>query len=292
MKNIIANALISNTATIGVHWIYDYKFLEKLSNKQSLLFMDPKKSIYDQANSAYFVYPNYKVGMYTAVGQIVELLYKRLKLNKSYGVSEYKHDLINFYKPGGNYIGYVESYGKKMIYNILNSDLGLDKKNLVHIDDHQLIGFAPYISCKALNIDSDKALDFCKFFSSSEDYKSYYKMFDILLSLNRKIEKQDIKKALKYAPRKDKANIIKSIEMNNTNDFISMHSGRGCDISQAIPLIIHIVTKCESLEKAIELNALVGGDSADRALIIGMLFAWSNVPLKWEKHLFREEKRK
>ena len=43
MKNIIANALISNTATIGVHWIYDYKFLEKLSNKQSLLFMDPKK---------------------------------------------------------------------------------------------------------------------------------------------------------------------------------------------------------------------------------------------------------
>ena len=69
-----------------------------------------------------------------------------------------------------------------------------------------------------------------------------------------------------------------------------MHSGRGCDISQAIPLIIHIVSKCESLEKAIELNALVGGDSADRALIIGMLFAWSNVPLEWEKHLFREEK--
>ena len=63
MKNIIANALISNTATIGVHWIYDYKFLEKLSNNQSLLFMDPKKSIYDQANSAYFVYPNYKVGI-------------------------------------------------------------------------------------------------------------------------------------------------------------------------------------------------------------------------------------
>jgi hypothetical protein len=78
--------------------------------------------------------------------------------------------------------------------------------------------------------------------------------------------------------------------MNNTNEFISMHSGRGCDISQAIPLIIHIVTKCDSLEKAIELNAVIGGDSADRALIIGMLFAWSDVPPKWEKHLLERKK--
>ena len=74
----------------------------------------------------------------------------------------------------------------------------------------------------------------------------------------------------------------KAVEMDNTNVFIEKYSGRACSISQAIPLIIHILSHTNSYQEAIELNAVLGGASSDRSLLIGAIFAQvSEIPPSW-----------
>jgi hypothetical protein len=37
MKNLVKNGLLANAASLGIHWMYDHKLLEDVSQKQSLL---------------------------------------------------------------------------------------------------------------------------------------------------------------------------------------------------------------------------------------------------------------
>ena len=283
MKEKLTHALLANAATLGVHWIYNFQFLEALSKKQSLLFLDPDEKMYEASKIAYFAYPGYKAGDYTGVGQLITLLYDALADNPTFNKDDYQVLLTSLYMPGGTYKGYVESYGKKLVFNELKKALKVDADELL-IDDHQLVGFVPYIAVKALGMNTDKAVELSQLLTSSDDYQSYFMMFDHMFNVEGTLEEK-IKKSIHLAPVSDHEALKQAISMDDTDKFIEAFAGRGCDVAHTLPVIIHALTHTKTFEEAVKLNAKIGGDSADRALLIGFLHQESHIPESWKTYI-------
>jgi hypothetical protein len=284
MKELIFSSLLSNASCLGVHWIYNHTFLENLSKEQSLLFMKQKQSLYDDAKPSYYVYPNHEIGEVSVQGEILKWLFESLKENHKFTKDDYETMLFNKFKPGGDYHGYVETYAKKMVLKKLSKELEINIDD-IKISDTHLVGFMPYLATKALDLSIQKAWELAQLFTDNEHYLTYYLYFDVLFELLKEHELKDaIELALPYAPEVYKEKLKHAMSIKDTNTFIKLHAGRACSIDQAIPVIIHILYHTESFTDALELNAKIGGASADRGLIIGAILSEIyQIPDSWIK---------
>lgn len=284
MNNLIFSSLLSNASCLGVHWIYNHSYLENLSNEKSLLFMKQNQHLYEAAKPSYYVYPNHEVGQLTVQGEILRWLYDSLKENHSFSRNDYESLVMDKFRPGGSYHGYVETYAKKLIIKNLANELDM-AIDVIKSDDTHLVGFMPYLATKALELPVQKAWELAQLFTDNEHYLTYYLYFDVLFELLKNHTLKDaIKLALTYAPDIYKEKLKHAISIKDTNTFIKLFAGRACSIDQAIPVIMHILYHTESFSDALELNAKIGGASADRGLIIGAILSEVySIPDTWMK---------
>ncbi|MDY0294965.1 MAG: hypothetical protein RBQ71_04070 [Acholeplasmataceae bacterium] len=284
MEKYILPALVANAATLGIHWIYDHKYIEKMASQQPILFTIQSEEHYRKAENAYYCYPDHKLGDVTVQGHILKWLYQAMKENKDFSQQAYADLLFNQFKPGGTYHGYVESYAKKHVLNSLARDLDVPFNSIPMMDDH-LVGFMPYLVCKELGIDTKKAWELTQVYSKDEDYYTYFKMFDQIFDLIPEVGlKNAIELAIKKGPKKYLTHLQKAIEIKDTNMFINSYSGRSCAIKYSIPLVIHILYHTNSYEEAVQYNALLGGAISDRNLLIGAICAQSShIPKDWKE---------
>lgn len=284
MKKYIFPALLANAATLGVHWIYNVDYLENLSEKQSLLFLVQDKQRFTEASPSFYAYPDTEIGDLSVQGEILKWLYEAKSNNSNFDQSDYKTLLLNKFLPGGSYRGYVESYGKKLVAINLLEQLKLDHNHII-LDDSQLVGFIPYIVSKELDLSLDDAWSLASLFTKQTFYLDYYRMFNsILENPEEKNIKHAIEQSVILAPNDKIPTLEKAIQMKDTNDFIEAYAGRACSVDDALPVIIHVLYHATSFEDALNLNAKIGGASADRALLIGAILAQVyDIPSDWDK---------
>ncbi|MFH5881313.1 MAG: hypothetical protein ACNA7U_04920 [Candidatus Izemoplasmataceae bacterium] len=291
MEKYILPGLIANAATLGIHWIYDHGYLETLASKQSILFLVQNQTHYQNAETAYYSYPSHELGDVTVQGDILKWLYQAMKNNKDFSQLDYSKLLYQQFKPGGTYQGYVESYAKKHVLEILAKSLEIDYPKQQVSDDH-LVGFMPYLVCKELGLDSKKAWELTQVYSQDETYYEYFKMFDLLFEqLPEKGLKEAIESVIQLGPKMAETELSKALEIKDPNMFIENYSGRACAIKFSIPLIIHILYHTNSYEEAVRYNALLGGAIADRNTMIGAIFAQvSTIPQSWKDKVINQIK--
>ncbi|QWB99424.1 hypothetical protein KHQ88_04465 [Mycoplasmatota bacterium] len=283
MKQYVLPALIANAAGLGIHWIYDHEYLKDFAKKQSLLFMKQEKEHFDKAKPSFYVYPDAEVGDVSVQGHILKWLFKALKDNPDYTAEEFEKMLYKKFKPGGDYKGYVESYGKEQVFNHLIKDLKQDIEK-IEPNDHQLVGFMPYLVALELGMSNEEAFEFTKIYSQDDIYLEFFKLFDVLLD---RIPELGMKEAVKSIIEESPAGFIdvfkKAIEMDDTNEFVEEHAGRACPIKHALPVMIHLLYHTESYEEAIKESALIGGAVSDRNMLLGVFWAQvSDIPKEWQ----------
>ncbi|TVP95802.1 MAG: ADP-ribosylglycohydrolase family protein [Acholeplasmatales bacterium] len=270
-------ALLGNAASLGYHWIYDRPLLKQYAAKQSLLFHAPDKAFYDQAKSAYYAYPNAKVNDVSVQGEIVRWLYEALRHDKTFDRDDYRTMLLKAFQPGGHYLGYVESYGRKLVLEALASQQKVTV-SLEH-DDDQLVGFAPYIACKAVGLSIDDAWRLAQLLTHRPIYLSAYRWLDAILSSETTRSKQVVLEETRHHLGEYFTDRFEAaISVSDTDVFIRDYVNTACHIDHALPLILHIVYHTNSFEAALSLNTAIGGASADRGLLVGLLAGHFNTP--------------
>jgi hypothetical protein len=286
MGKYVNAALLANSITIGVHWIYDPQYLKKLSKKQSLLFMRQEKEHFDKSKASFYAYPKQGPGDFTVQGDILKWLDQALEDKIDLSVDEYHQILIDAFKPGGTYEGYTEKYIKEDIFNYLSKELRKDY-DLDEVNDNQMVGFVPYIACKDHGLSNERAFEYCQIYSNLSIFKDMFSFFDLLMAhMNTKSIKKAIEKVLIDTPDGFKEAFTKAIEMEDTDAFIDQYAGRACPIKHALPVIIHLLYHTSSFEEALEKNALIGGASADRALLLGALLSEKyEINKDWMNHI-------
>jgi hypothetical protein len=205
-------------------------------------------------------------------------LTKALKANPNLTQLEYKDLILHQIKPGGDYQGYVETYGHKLIINAFNEKLGLNLP-VVPLDDDHLIGFIPYISVKQLGLSTNKAWELAQLFTSKEEYPACYQMFDAIIDrLPTKTMKQAIEESVVFAPKRYAIQMKKAIELTDTKAFVKDYAGTACAINQSVPIVIHLLYHSQNLADAWLRNALISGAIAERAMLLTMLMGIIDPP--------------
>jgi hypothetical protein len=284
MNHFIQHALIANAASLGYHWVYNMPYLKKLQEeKTSLVFHQPDKAVYERARKAYFAYPKAKVGSFSVQGDIARWLYQALKENATLSALDYQNLVYEGIKPGGHYEGYVESYGRQLVLDRLltMNDNNYEPKAY---EDDQLIGFIPYIVTKSLNIETSHAKALTKAFSLLKDFEVWMDALDHLMDKIQFNKELALQQLVKDVPKSYQTSLEKALEMEDTTQFVIQYAGTACHLAHALPLIVHIISKSNGFEDAIEMNTVIGGASSDRGMLIGMIMgSISEVPLKWQK---------
>ena len=278
MKHYVTHALLGNAATLGIHWIYNAEFLADLAKKQSILFLKQDPQVYAAAQPSYYAYPHTNVGDVTSQGMFLFWLTKALKTNPNLTQQEYKDLILHQIKPGGDYQGYIETYGHKLIINSLNEKMGL-KLPVVPMDDDHLIGFIPYMAAKQLGLSTNKAWELAQLFTSKEEYPACYQMFDAIIDrLSKQSMKQAIETSIALAPKRYAIQMKKAIELKDTKAFVKDYAGTACAINQSVPIIIHLLYHSQNLADAWLRNALISGAIAERAMLLTMLMGIIDPP--------------
>ena len=278
MKRYVTHALLGNAATLGIHWIYNAEFLADLAKKQSLLFLKQDPVLYAAAQPSYYAYPNTNVGDVTSQGMFLFWLTKALKNNPHLTQLEYKELILQHIKPGGDYQGYIETYGHKLIINSLNEKMDL-KLPLIPLDDDHLIGFIPYMAVKQLDLPISKAWDLAQLFTNKAEYLACYQMFDsIIEKLPTQTMKQAIEQSISFAPKRYAVQMKKAIELTDTKAFVKDYAGTACAINQSVPIIVHLLYHSQNLADAWLRNALISGAISERAMLLTMLMGIIDPP--------------
>lgn len=265
-------ALTSNASALGLNWIYNQDYLKALAKKRSLLFNPVNKEEYKEAKEAYLAYPHAKVGDVSAEGDILRWLYDALKGNPELSAKDYENLVFEKIQPGGDYIGFVESYGRLLIYNKIVSFHKLDVPKVPQEDD-QMIGFMPYIAVKALDLKTEKAYELAQVFTNKPIYLDYFNWLDeIVDGLTNDSLQETLKKAVTKAPD-EKERFEKAVQLDPYG-LLSIGVNTACHIDHALPLIVSILMHTSDLKSALELNVVLGGASSDRASIIGFIYSY------------------
>lgn len=271
MEHLLRNALIGNAAALGLNWIYDMPFLERLSKKQSLTFLKPDQKLYDQSKKSYFAYPLADIGDVSFQGMIAVWLYQTLKTNPQYPFDKYDDLLYKNIKEGSSYQGYIEAYGKKLIEDRLHMEKDPTFFSRPFEDD-QLVGFVPYIVCHQVGLTTTRALKFTHVFGTHPDYLLYFNMLDTFFKRAKQTShKKVIEEIIEFMPLDKKETFLQAIKMTDTKKYIATYAGTACHIPHAVPVIFHVVYHSQSFEEGLEMNTRIGGASADRGMLIGAM---------------------
>ena len=289
MKKYLEGALIANAAALGFNWIYNMPYLERTAKSETLVFQkaDPEK--YKRARKGTFAYPFAEVGDVSFQGEIAKWLYQALKENPDLTKEEYEQLVFEQIKPGGAYRGWIESYGRKLVFNKEIEAFKLDYTPLSQ-DDDQLIGFIPYLVTKELGLSNEKAWELAQAFTNLEEYKEFYETFDLLFKdLESMPMKEALQKSIQNAPKQYGFKLTMAVNMEDVKSFILQLVNTSCPIKYAIPLTYAILAHTNSYQEAVELNTKLGGASADRGMLIGAIYSQiSDIPEDWQKHLKHE----
>jgi hypothetical protein len=249
MNKILEASLVGNAYGFALHWIYDPDYIKQLIVNEDVFFKVPLKRHYDEAISSFYGYPHAKAGDVTTQGMFLIWLSEALKHNPDLSVQEYKELLLSHIMPGQDYVGYIESYAKKLIANEIA--LSMSYEPIFEMMDDHLVGFVPYIAIKALNLPTSKAKELATLFSLDQDYAHLFDMFDSFLSKVTSENKQElIKQIIESAPATFKTKLMHAISDENDESFIEHHSGIACVIPQSIPLIFRIIHRASTYEEA------------------------------------------
>ncbi len=286
MKNYLEGALIANAAAMGFNWIYNMPYLERLAKTEDLVFQkaDPEK--YKRARKGVLAYPFAEIGDVSLQGEIAKWLYAALKENPELTKEDYENLVYDQIKPGGAYRGWVESFGKQLIYNRFIKDLEIDAKPIT-IQDDQLVGFVPYLVTKELGLSNEKAWELAQAFTDIDDFKAFYETFDRLFDDLKSMSIKDaLQKSINYAPKQYGFKLTMALSMDDIKSFILQLVNTSCPIKYTIPLTYAILAHTSSYEEAVRLNTQIGGASSDRAMLIGAIYSQvSEIPNNWKNHL-------
>lgn len=280
INSLIKKVLLANSSQLAFNWIYNRKFLKTYSQNNEMLMTDNVINNYKYNKPSYNSYPSSKKGDLSFQGNILRWLDKEINNNLMFNIKDYENLLLKKLMPGGTYNGYVESFGKELVYKQLLKDLKIN--NDYEIDDDQLVGFIPYIIAKAYSLDNEYAFSLAKLLTTNLDYLRFYEIFDILMNTQ---DKQKDLEGIKALIPKSFINSINDALSSNDDSFIKSTKMLSCSINYALPIIFYLYNKYDSLMDALKENVILGGASSDRAMIITVLYPNSILDENWDKYI-------
>jgi len=292
----ILGALIADSATLGLHWIYDPKRIAEIEASKGLVFLQPDASHY-AGIKGYFAHGGKAAGESSGYGEVCLLMLQHLVKHGSFNRIEYQTEYRAYFGPGGTFIGYIDSPTRLTLHTLLPLDPAAFPVTS-GADDDQFLSLAALPALVATHTDTLEALmkrvDEMVRVTNNNDLAvtaaqcSAAALFEILHDTPIK---QALVDALQFAgdtlrPLLEEALAVKTLD----SVAVAEHFGFSCHVADGLPVVFHIAQCSPDYQTAIKANIRTGGDNCGRAIMLGAFIAAHMakqsgptfpVPLEW-----------
>ncbi|MBL79595.1 MAG: hypothetical protein CMH70_06145 [Nitrosomonadaceae bacterium] len=292
----ILGALIADSATLGLHWIYDPNRIAEIEKLKGLVFLQPDASHYEGVKG-YFAHSAKNSGESTGYGEVCLLMLQHLVKYGEFRRTEYQTDFREHFGLGGTYVGYVDSPTRMTLQTLLP----LEPKRFPKesgADDDQFLSLAGLPSVVAANTDNLEVL-----MSKIDEIVRVTNNNDLAVAaarcsgavlfriLNGSSMEAALNGSLEFAGNKLRPLLEQVLAIQTLDNIkIAEKFGSACHVAEGLPVIFHIAKCIPDYQTAIEVNIRTGGDNCGRAIILGSILAAHMVqqkrsifpiPLEW-----------
>ena len=280
---MVLMSFIADALSLGVHWIYNTNVIDKKWERFDG-YIKPERPTY---------HPTKDLGDFTHYGDQALVLLESVSAQSGFELDDFSRRWLHFFE---RYDGYFDSATKSTLENLKAQkdpeNPGSDSEDLagagriaplvyVYQNDFEKM-IAGVRAQTAFTHNNEQVIDAAEYFSrvtysvlQGEPPTAALKRV-MEESLSRPPYSQWIEKGLQSKAEDTRATIKKF--------------GQMCEVGSAFPCVVHLISKYENNVKAAMLeNAMAGGDSAGRGLIVGaVLGAYSDagaVPDRWLSEL-------
>ncbi len=292
----ILGALIADSASLGLHWLYDPERIAQIEKTKGLVFLQPDANDYSETKG-YFAHGNKVAGDSSGYGELCLLMLRHFAQRDQFDRVAYQTEYRNHFGPGGAYTGYVDSPTRQTLQTLLSLKPEEFPQNS-GADDDQFAALAAIPVVVATHTGSQEALlaqieQIVRLTNHNDTAvaAAQYAGSVLLEILNRKSIAQALTNALPYAGKK-LAPLVEEALQTSALDSVSIAKrfGSACHVLQGMPIIAHIAQHAPDYRTAIEENIRIGGDSCGRAIMLGAITAayttqqsdqTYSIPLEW-----------
>ena len=292
----ILGALIGDSATLGLHWIYDPKRISEIERLKGLVFLQPDASHYDGVKG-YFAHDRKVAGESTSYGETCLLMLQHLAKHGSFMRTEYQTEYREYFGPGGAYTGYVDSPTRVTLQTLLS--LKPEEFPVASgANDDQFLSLAALPAMVATNTDTlevlMKRIDEMVRVTNNNDIAvaaakcSAAALFEIL---NGRTMESALVSSLQFAGDKLRPLLEQALAIQTLDNIkVAEQFGFACHVTEGLPVVFHIAKCVPDYRTAIEINIRTGGDNCGRAIMLGAFIAAHMVkqgkatfpiPLEW-----------
>ena len=258
--NYTKNVLKADALCLGPHWIYD----------QSQLADAYPKGIYAPSDPLSPYHPNRKAGQNTHLGDQVRFLSESINEFGGYDSENWKKSWL---QKMSNYDGYIDGATKAVL------STGGDEPS--SSNEFAVVARIAPILDLGLPVDLavELARDQAKLTHAGEQIPEVIEYF--VRVIYRIGGGQPVKDSLTAESETDRypklapAAALKTAEQADKQDFCSVAKafGQACSLESALPLTLYFaIHHGDDIEECLSKNALAGGDSTARAMILSMLY--------------------
>jgi ADP-ribosylglycohydrolase len=292
----IFGALIADSASLGLHWLYDPDRIAKIAAVEGLVFLSPKAENYTNTKG-FFAHANKKRGDSSGYGELCLLLLQHFAKHGHFKQIDYQTEYCAHFGPGGTYVGYIDFPTRQTLQTLLPLKPAAFPA-ISGADDDQFAALASVPVMVAAHQGTQDALishieTIVRITNNNEIAVAAAQCAGMILFkiLNGATVEQALIDSLSFAGPVLKPLLEQSIAYKSLDSIaVSKRFGSACHVAEGFPLIFHIAQHAPDYRIAIEENIRVGGDSCGRSIMLGAIIAAhkakqanleSAIPLVW-----------
>jgi len=270
----VKGALLSDAATLGLHWLYDQQRLAEISAGHEILFRAPTESDYvgPDGSLGYFAHTARTAGQPSQYGECLGLTARLCDTADGYSTRAHQQAFGDVFGPGGSYVGYADRPTKALVARLL-----IDGDEIVAAsgsDDDQLPALTTVPALFAAGEPESTIESAVRVTSTNpvalDAARTLYRCLDSLGQGN------ELETAL--AATADTAGPVLAPLMRAALERdgyapleVTQQYGLACHMPQGMPVVWHIARHARSFEQGVRDNILCGGDSCGRAIGLGAI---------------------
>ncbi len=292
----IFGALVADSATLGLHWLYDPARIAEIEARKGLVFLPPDAADY-AGTTGYFAHGGKTAGESTGYGEVCLLMLQHLAKHGEFKRTEYQIEYRAYFGPGGAFVGYVDSPTRLTLRTLLPLEPAAFPAASGADDDQfaALAALPPVVAThsgtlatlmerveEVVRISNNNAL------AVAAAQCSAAALFEVLRGAPIA---QALAGALPFAgntlrPLLEQALAVPALD----SVAVAARFGRACHVVEGLPVVFHIAQHAPDYRSAIEANIRAAGDNCGRAIMLGAIVAAykakqgdaaSPIPLQW-----------
>lgn len=292
----VLGALVADSATLGLHWLYDPVRITEIEARKGLVFLPPDATDYAGAKG-YFAHGGRVAGESSGYGEVCLLMLQHLAKHGEFKRTEYQTEYRAHFGPGGAFVGYVDSPTRLTLRTLLPLEpTAFPAASGANDDQFAALAALPALvathsgSLEALleRVEEVVRITNNNTLAVTAAQCSAVALFEVLHGTPIA---QALASALPFAGNTLRPLLEQALAVPTLDSVaVAARFGMACHVAEGLPVVFHIAQHARDYRSAIENNIRAAGDNCGRSIMLGALVAAhmakqggsaSPIPLQW-----------